>query len=573
MIAAVIAAAFAIFATAAGGGNSPGPSSTLFAAPYYTCSTNLYVSTTGNDTTGSGALGNPWLTISKANSAAPTAGTCINVQPGTYAAGATINHGGNLASSTGYVVYRCATLNGCIITDNGSSANNGVFQITTNYVMFDGFVLTASSAKQFGTGFTVLSGVSTYTFEAHHVWVLNTIISGYGQSGIQFNNGEYFYSIHNTTFNNAIASGCDAGAQGSGISYAVLMPISSYTPTSDDSNNPVTGNTGNKFNNFVMWNISYNNHVNGCSPATDGNSIILDTLNWNCLNFSTGQYTPANCTNGASPYTNGALVAFNVVSNDGGGGVHVFASEYVTAANNSCYNDFLDTTNTGGTRGCIDESASYAGTYINNIAKQGCGTGNLVNNSALLDGGTNGTLNTTLGAAITTIGQTAVTLSSASSFPGGASSWPINTNSPLSGNLLIQIDSEIMLVTGGIGTTSITVMRGYLGTATATHSNGATVTWVPGYWANNVSSIAGACSEVLTFNGANIVASQNKQGTDPSWVDVGNNSTGSMTTKPSGFNFAISGGSAAHGYGQTPSWLPAQAADAGACFHTLASCP
>src|ERR1700723_4241273 len=84
--------------------NKPGPNAALFAAPYYSITTNLYVATTGNDSTGDGSIGNPWLTLNHANAQAPTAGTCINVAPGTYAAGVLITHGGNAATSTGYVI-------------------------------------------------------------------------------------------------------------------------------------------------------------------------------------------------------------------------------------------------------------------------------------------------------------------------------------------------------------------------------------------------------------------------------------------------------------------------------------
>lgn len=70
---------------------------------------------------------------------------------------------------------------------------------------------------------------------------------------------------------------------------------------------------------------------------------------------------------------------------------------------------------------------------------------------------------TTLSAAITTTGATSISVTSATGFPG-------------SGNYTIQIDSEVLLVTGGQGTTTWTVTRGYNGSAAATHSNGETVT-------------------------------------------------------------------------------------------------
>ncbi len=63
---------------------------------------------------------------------------------------------------------------------------------------------------------------------------------------------------------------------------------------------------------------------------------------------------------------------------------------------------------------------------------------------------------TTLSAAITTTGQTSITVVSATGFPG-------------SGNYCIQIESEVLQVTAGQGTTTWTVTRGFNGSAAATH--------------------------------------------------------------------------------------------------------
>ncbi|WP_037616433.1 hypothetical protein [Streptomyces aureus] len=70
---------------------------------------------------------------------------------------------------------------------------------------------------------------------------------------------------------------------------------------------------------------------------------------------------------------------------------------------------------------------------------------------------------TTANGAISSTSSTSITVASASGFPG-------------SGNYNIQIDSEVLLVTGGQGTTTWTVTRGVNGSTAATHSNGAVIT-------------------------------------------------------------------------------------------------
>src|SRR5262249_24023930 len=96
---------------------TPGPSATLFAAPFYSCARNFYVDTNGSDTN-PGSQDSPWQNIQTAD-ASVQAGDCVNVQPGTYTAATNITRGGNAPTPTGYVVYRCTQLNACQITAAG----------------------------------------------------------------------------------------------------------------------------------------------------------------------------------------------------------------------------------------------------------------------------------------------------------------------------------------------------------------------------------------------------------------------------------------------------------------------
>jgi hypothetical protein len=352
----------------------PGPSVDLFTNPYYTCVNNYYISASGSDTN-NGSSDSPWLTLRHADSTPRAPGDCINVAPGTYD-GLTVTRGGNAAKATGYVVYRCQTMDACII--NGNAGHSGSEAVdfdfshasasqpnTVNYVQFDGFVLVGKppAAQGYGVGFNVYNGDNSNKVASHHVWLLNSIVHGFGQGGIAFCCGEYQYSIHNTSYGNANTQ-CDA--QGSGLAINISHTIPGYTPTVDDKTNPnsLLGPTWEKgdgtfFRIVFEYNVTYNNALTRCGTIskpfdTDGNGIIFDTN----AGFA------GNSTN----YTAPMLAAFNVTYNNGGGGVHVFRSSNVTVANNTCFNNYLDPFMQGSARACIDDSEGSGSTFINNIA-------------------------------------------------------------------------------------------------------------------------------------------------------------------------------------------------------------
>jgi hypothetical protein len=353
----------------------PGPSQTLFNSPYYSCVTNYHVSTTGSDSHDGKTA--PWKTLQHADSANVGPGSCINVAPGTYD-GLTVTNGGNAATATGYVVYRCHTMDTCTINGNAGHNGNGAVDFdfsnvsatapnTVNYVQFDGFVLVGqplASQGPYGVGFNVFDGDNSNKVASHHIWLLNSIVQGFSQAGIAFCCGEYQYSIHNSSHRNAHAT-CDA--QGSGLAINISHTIPGYTPTADDMTNPnpLLGPTwqrgdGQFFHVVFEYNVTYNNALTQCgTPSnpfdTDGNGIIFDTN----AGFA------GNPTN----YTAPMLAAFNITYNNGGGGIHVFGSSNVTVANNSCFNNYLDPANNGSARACIDESGGSGATIINNIAE------------------------------------------------------------------------------------------------------------------------------------------------------------------------------------------------------------
>jgi hypothetical protein len=92
----------------------------------------------------------------------------------------------------------------------------------------------------------------------------------------------------------------------------------------------------------------------------------------------------------------------------------------------------------------------------------------------------------------TTAGATSITVASAAGFP-------------TTGNYYIRIDNEVMLVTGGQGTTTWTVTRGQLGTGPGvSHPSSATVTALANDWYAGFTGVqAGSTNLSVTYKGKN----------------------------------------------------------------------
>jgi hypothetical protein len=515
---------------AKGGGDSghgdvqkPGPSKELFEHPYYSCSRNFYVATTGSDTNDGTSVAKAWATIAHADTSARKGGDCINVEAGTYPHfNDNLTYGGSTASKTGYVVYRCTTPafvsgNGCVITDTGDAVRAGMYTTSTaypNYLIFDGFNFvttddTVSNDVAIGCAGPGTFGMTqTASLGCHHWFILNNVITGHGQAGVNINDTEFLYTVHNEVTQNA-HMGC-VGYYGSGIAYVVAKPVTGYTKTPDDTNADddaalnMMGVQGPAFpfNQVVAWNAVGNNYQ-GCTSLgnTDGNGIIIDTFNI------------TKCNANMVDYPNSTLVAFNVVYNSGGGGVHVFASAHVTVANNSVYYNSSDPTQEAWDRPGIDVNC-------------GSGTGGF-------GAGTNLFLN-----------NIAYALPNGQACPGSNDTYP---------------GSEIPFSIGGDGTNDDGVYN------------------TPG---GNISfSIGTPCHETDSSGNATAApnpawsCTSNKCNTDPKWVEVGTSSPGSLMTPPSGANFALKAGSPGIGFGKTEAYLPASSVDVGACGHELTVCP
>jgi parallel beta-helix repeat protein len=497
------------------GVEAPGPSQALFNNPFYTCLRNFYVATNGNDANDGTTPSTPWATIQHADTSARTGGDCINVAPGTYQQSVLIHHGGIAPTSTGYVVYRCQTMNACHILAPGGGHLWG-FANAGNFVVVDGFELDGNNSLQTdGVADTCIGtddatygrGNSSYQAGAssHHLWVLNNIIHHCNLSGVTFNNKEWFYTIHNTVYHNSWTS----GYQGSGIGYVVVQCIEAsgtncytsgiagtpssgydYTPSGNDVVfNPPAGYY--PFHNVVAWNVVYNNRLNynnpvGCANHTDGNGIIMDTFLDGFSNTLTYPYQ--------------TLVMNNVSYFNGGRGIHVFASSTVTVANNTAFNNNTDTclAVAAYVNGDLSQQGGANNVWINNASKS---VANLRNNTcALLAGNGRGVTDTN------------------NSYNNNV----LSTTRPTKGNPPCVFDNDV--------------------TYFACSSNKCNTD--PGF----VNATAG------------VAAGNNGAPIGGTWI-------------PGNSNFAITTTSPAYSYAKPEAYLPSQNTDAGACSHALTTCP
>jgi parallel beta-helix repeat protein len=349
--------------------SAPGPSAALYAAPFYSCLRNFYVATNGNDSN-PGTQASPWLTIQHADSSSRQAGDCINVAAGIYQEDVLIQHGGSAPTPTGYVAYRCQTLDGCHVLAPGSGHLWG-FEGGGNFVVVDGFEVDGNNAL-------VPNGVADACFgsdgdtygtgkSSHHLWILNNIIHDCNLAGIDFNNKEWYYILQNTVYHNSWTS----GYQGSGIGLVVVQCIEAgnglcasgstyaggtgtYTPSGMDLTYLPPFHIVISGNNVYDNMIAANNPV-ACGAHTDGNGIIMDTF----LDETTLSLV--------FPYR--SLVSYNVSYANGGRGIHVFRTSNVTVANNTVYGNGTDPCLSAYYLGDLSQAGGANNVWMNNISQ------------------------------------------------------------------------------------------------------------------------------------------------------------------------------------------------------------
>jgi hypothetical protein len=352
----------------------PGPSADMHAAhPHYNCVNNRYVATAANggsdsnDGTAATNMGGgrgPWLTLSKANSSLPNpaAGYCVNIGSGTYTVSniITLSRGGNAAAMNGFVVYRSTSLLGAKFV--AASGVGGIVNVTSPYIIIDGIEIDGKRYASVDAGINACVGTAGQYNGVHHLMVFNSYVHDVGGNGICGCWAEYYWFIHNRLEGNAYNS------WNSGISTYEPMVIPGYVATAYDQKFT-------PYHNVYLYNRSNNNFTlpeNG--PHTDGNGLIYDDTQHSQMSPNI-VYTPK------------ALIMGNLMTNNGGAGIQVGpGSANADVFNNTAYNNYRDTVNSGTWRGDISCSYCFNVSFKNNIGYTVRGSGILANNSPFISG-------------------------------------------------------------------------------------------------------------------------------------------------------------------------------------------
>lgn len=316
----------------------PGPSAELFAKPPYQCLTQRYLSPSGNDSNDGTSTNKAWKTIGKADQSGLPSGTCVNLADGEYQHSNTIlGKGGSEAAPDGYVVYRAVNMGKPVL--KMAASGNAMIAIHTNYVMFDGIVFDGNNNKASGSCIETSKPSGS---PGHHLWLLNSEFRYCGLGGVQLNNREYFYVLHNHSHHNSSTS----PYLGSGYSLYEPEAVEGYVETDMDKAQPAKL--------VVNWNIAHDNNNPQGKPNSDGNGIILD--DW--------RHTQ----NPGSSYEGGGWVEGNLTYRNGGKGIHAFISNNMTIKNNTSYGNNWDLNNTATWRAEISVQQGSNVKVMNNIA-------------------------------------------------------------------------------------------------------------------------------------------------------------------------------------------------------------
>jgi formylglycine-generating enzyme required for sulfatase activity len=265
--------------------------------------TTLWVSTTGNDTTGNGTISKPYATIGKAHSLA-NKGDVIKVLPGTYTQSVVIEKAVEISSTAGpsQTVLRSASKASAIFF-RGAGIHGG---------SLSGFTLTGGGGannpgyNRYGGGFAINAPAGT-TYE-----VKNCIIRNNTDSGITFGGGFHVTGGSTLKLTNSLVHSNAAWANGGAALIEGANLIADRCTIVSNTNNGFNriggisgaGNCNIQIKNSILWSnstnqygsfssgpggnatfsFSYSNIQGGTSATVGGNTKTLVTTGAGCIN-------------------------------------------------------------------------------------------------------------------------------------------------------------------------------------------------------------------------------------------------------------------------------------------------
>ena len=252
---------------------------------------NFYISPTGNDTTGDGSVGNPWLTIAKGVTGSATDDT-INLAAGTYSwltatIGARTLQGASSATTFidagGTAATQLWTLTNNTINDITFQNNGGYHQTTGQWrglikgaVTFNRCIFTniRVDADSLAYGVALFGYQSTMTFNR----CLFYDIGGGGGYNTAYFICARFSSPQTFTFNNCTL---DFSLTGSNILNGFGYIVNHTPPQNLVMNNTILNNRSGTTLVFGSWTAvtsSYSDYYNMSGTVTATNSITSDPL-------------------------------------------------------------------------------------------------------------------------------------------------------------------------------------------------------------------------------------------------------------------------------------------------------
>lgn len=277
--------------------------------------TVYYVATNGSDFA-NGSLSTPWKTISRAMEAQVKPGDQVVVKPGTYREQVVVSKDG---TAHNYITIESEVAGGAKLRPP-SSGTYSTLSVQADYIRIEGFDVVGGG------------GHAIDVERSHHVVIKGNIAHDSGGSGISTAKSDWVTIEDNRVYGNAGTN----GYQCSGISLWQSVDLAA-------------GNE--EFRNIIRNNITYDN-VEGPTidwEHTDGNGIIIDGFH-------------------DTNYRYGTLIEGNLSYGNGGKGIHVFFSDYVTVRNNTVWHNNRDNANRGSWRGELSNAMGSHNTWVNNIA-------------------------------------------------------------------------------------------------------------------------------------------------------------------------------------------------------------